>query len=249
MIKFTEAEDPKKSQLDELKKQWDNEWQRNQALEGKAVTIIQVSSTVTTLVFGFVTLSKSLASFTFNPILQTIIILGIIFSISSIITSILALRTYRYIVPLNIDQFFRKNDYGAPIVDISNVDQIKSKKPEEFLDMSVLDKAKDNFITNYVISIKSYNFNNANKAILLILSLVLLIISIGVISLAVGVIFLQQSGTESPIKGGQFSCSEIDVSNTRIIKNNQIIQHITNDRGKVILCFQPTSNSSDLNAS
>lgn len=80
--------------LKELKVAWDKQWRRNDILESKATSIIQVAGIVTALIFGFVTFSQSTGNkLSFIPLTQGIIIASIFFSLGSIVLSILTIRT------------------------------------------------------------------------------------------------------------------------------------------------------------
>jgi plastocyanin len=95
--------------VEELKLRLDKQWNTKQTIEDKAKNVIATSSTVTSLIFGFVTFSSSVFQFEFPIYLSITVTSSIIANVFSILLSILALRIETYKTPFTIGSLSASN--------------------------------------------------------------------------------------------------------------------------------------------
>lgn len=219
-----------------MKRRLDFEWQRNSTIEGKASTIIQVSGTITTLIFGFVTFVQATTNFTLPTQVAVIIVISIVFSILSIIISINVLWIREYSLPVNITKF-RKPNFTK-----MQIDQFAEKPFGHFLDMqkikeSIEGTSKIKIILNYIAIINLLSHQNQQKGYAMLLATVFLVMCIGLTGFAVVFIFWSSSAFET--SNNQMFC--VNPSNFNFTINPNTITE-KNSNSEIILCFDNSQN-------
>jgi len=233
VIYITKEEDLVNLKLTELRRRWDKEWERNNTLESKATTLMGAAGTMTTLIFGFVTLAQSTTKFELVPQIIYLIILSIIFSISSIISAIAVLSIREYLFPLRIASYFKNEDFKPDLRTIHSTNFADYQDVEKFLDTTPID-----MIANYLNYIRVIHLNSENKASLISASIVFLVFSAIFTGIAAAAILWSQpihQATDG--EKGQFTCNELEASTTRSISNNKLIDVTKGNASKLMLCF------------
>ena len=140
--------------LQELKSQYDKEFDLKNTIESKANYLLTIAGVVSILLFGFGTflIDNINTSYPPLPYISSLIILGVAINIVSILFSVLSFRIqpYRYVMPY--DHFF--ND------DLS----FNEKAIKEYRDADI-GVFKDTIIETYLRSNKDNGLTNQDKAV------------------------------------------------------------------------------------
>jgi hypothetical protein len=218
-----------KDKLAVLKEAWDKQWQRNDNLDSKATSIIQVAGTITALIFGFVTFSQSVTESTFIPPIQALIISSIFLGLGSIILSILAIRTRSFFFPIDSSRYFENADFK--IGKGFNPDSVRF---HDEMVKSAWDY--ENIFKHYLISLRTFQRNSESKSRFVFAAVLFLVIGVALTVTAVTTIFWWQSLPPQQEETG-LTCKELTTSGTRTMNSNNIISSsLSNDDSKVMLC-------------
>jgi hypothetical protein len=173
--------------LQELKSQYDKEFDLKSTLEGKANYLLTIAGVVSTLLFGFGTflIDNLNTNYPFLSHISTLIIAGVAINIVSILFSVLSfkIQPYRYVMPF--DHFFY--DDGT----------FNEKAIEEYRDEPNVDVFKDTIIETYLRCIKDNGLTNKGKAIKVKIAQWLFFAGVITIPIAIGILLLNFPKTVS----------------------------------------------------
>jgi hypothetical protein len=165
--------------LQELKSQYDKEFDLKNTLEGKANYLLTIAGVVSTLLFGFGTflIDNLDTSYPFLSYITTLITLGVAINIVSVLFSVLSfkIQPYRYVMPYN--HFF--NDDGT----------FNEEAIEEYRDADI-GVFKDTLIETYLRCIKHNDLTNKGKAVKVKVAQWLFFAGVITIPIAIGILLL-----------------------------------------------------------
>jgi len=182
---------------------------------------------VTTLIFGFVTFTQSIIKSELNNEVLYLIILGIVFSISSIVTAISVLSIRKYLFPLDIDAHFKDKNFEPDPATIHEKDIGEYFRLNKLLDISQM-----KMIAHYIAFIKVIHHKNENKAELVNVFLGISVVFVGLTAAATS----WSPPTTSSDSEGKFTCIEPDTATTRMINDSQMSDSAVTG-SKIMICF------------
>jgi len=140
--------------LQELKDQYQKEFELKDALEGKANNLLTISGLVATLLFGFGSflIDKLGSTYEFLIPVTILLIMGIVGNVVSIFWSVLAfkIRPYKYSMPY--DHFFNKDG------------SFNEKHVEEYRDEKDVEVFTNTLVDTYLTCNRHNRLQNASKA-------------------------------------------------------------------------------------
>jgi hypothetical protein len=154
MIEDSSTTTSKELLIEELRMQYNKDWDIKDSLDGKASSMITVSATVAALLFGFgAFMLKSISpSYEFMSLFLYLLIASIVGTVASIILSTLAFRIQKYKIALGDSIFY---------------DEKTDERIEEMVEKyktSPLDKFRNTMVNAYLKSIRENNKRNRGKA-------------------------------------------------------------------------------------
>ena len=154
MIEDSSTTTSKELFIEELRMQYNKDWDLKDSLDGKASSMITVSATVAALIFGFgAFILKGISpSYEFLSLFLYLLIASIVGSVASIMLSTFAFKIQKYTVALGDRIFYDKK-----------TDKRIEKMVEEYK-TAPLDKFRNTMVNAYLKSIRENNKQNRLKA-------------------------------------------------------------------------------------
>ena len=176
----------KKLFFEELKSQYDKEFDLKNTLEGKANYLLTIAGVVSTLLFGFGTflIDNLDTNYSPLPVISILIILGVAINIVSILFSVLSFKIQPYCYVITYNHFF--NDDGT----------FNEEAIEEYRDADI-DVFEDTIIETYLTCIKHNDLVNNGKAVKVRIAQWLFFAGVVTIPIAIGILLLNFPQTAS----------------------------------------------------
>lgn len=164
--------------LQELKEQYDKEFDKKSWIENKSSYLITVAGLVVPLLFGFGTtlIEKIQVSYVFFWPISIIVMAGIVLNLLSVLYSVMSFRVMLYSFAMGHDIFY--DNKGKP--DTKTINDYKSLKPKEF---------EDKMIDVYLRCNKHNSEMNLKKAEYIQMSQWLFLAGIGIIPISLLLLF------------------------------------------------------------
>lgn len=168
----------------------------------------------------------------FTVPLQILILLSVAFAISTIIASILAIRLRQYALPIKINSYF-KNQNITLTQETANEAQdnlFGQAKINTLLNEETVGRVK-----RFIVLLKVFRDNNAQKADFVSASTYLLLSCVFVTLFSiVGLFWLQSTETQSQ---DGFRCDVVNTDSSSFINNNVITESKSLPDTKIMLCM------------
>lgn len=213
--------------LEQVKDATDREWNRKDTLESKATSLIQVSGTMTAIIFGFVTFAQSTGDISFPLHTQILIGASVILGIVTILICVIVLYLQDYKFPVRQRYYFQvdkgqflKDDAGKLILD-------PIRKQNHHTEQSIFE--------GHLKMLDHNRLKNDQKSALLIWGFVALLISIALIGGAVFTFFMMASPGQKDID--PLECAEVDPGSMRSVHNSQLLDPVEVPGAKLLICI------------
>ena len=96
--------------LEIIKERINSEEKRSEVLDQKAINIITIIGTITSIIFGFITFSSTNYNFHFSLSSTISIVLSLLSGVATIILSLLAYRVQDYQQMIDLTNFFERSN-------------------------------------------------------------------------------------------------------------------------------------------